>query len=225
MRVGPLSCWREGYFQSFIGRVVPATGMCKRSSCRCVPWLWSLSWLLFQALSWSRSSWCWSSRASRCSWSSWASARGWGWDPSACGTRSTLGWGASGSRRASSPSSWPSTITSSSRGSSITSSIRCRWGVGISDYNLVIQYWVYTTSSLSTSNSVFFCFFVFSSLSGPPFVIRSVLIGLGCPRLRMVDLSKGGNGVWGRNRGDRANTEWEENVLVVTGYYHPLRLG
>ena len=43
--------------------------------------------------------------------------------------------------------------------------------------------------------------------SGPPFVIRSVLIGWGCPGLPMVDLSERNNGVWGREWGDRANTE------------------
>jgi len=43
--------------------------------------------------------------------------------------------------------------------------------------------------------------------SGPPFVIRSILIGWGCPGLQMVDLSERENGLWGRERGDRANTE------------------
>jgi len=44
--------------------------------------------------------------------------------------------------------------------------------------------------------------------SGPPFVIRSVLIGWGCPGLQMVDLSERENGLWGREREDRANIEW-----------------
>jgi len=43
--------------------------------------------------------------------------------------------------------------------------------------------------------------------SGPPFAIRIVLIGWGCPGLEMVDLSERENGVWGRERRDRANTE------------------
>jgi len=43
--------------------------------------------------------------------------------------------------------------------------------------------------------------------SGPPFVTRSVLIGWECPRLQMVDLSEREYGLWGRERGDRANTE------------------
>jgi len=43
--------------------------------------------------------------------------------------------------------------------------------------------------------------------SGPPFVIRSVLIGWGCPGLQMVDLSERENGLWGRERGDSANIE------------------
>jgi len=43
--------------------------------------------------------------------------------------------------------------------------------------------------------------------SGPPFVIRSVLIGWGCPGLQLVDLSERENGLWGRERGDRADTE------------------
>jgi len=43
--------------------------------------------------------------------------------------------------------------------------------------------------------------------SGPPFVIRSVLIEWGYPGLQMVDLSERENGLWGRERGDRANTE------------------
>jgi len=37
------------------------------------------------------------------------------------------------------------------------------------------------------------------------FLIRSVLIGWGCPGLQMVDLSEWENWVWGRERGDRAN--------------------
>jgi len=36
--------------------------------------------------------------------------------------------------------------------------------------------------------------------SGPPFVIRSLLIGWGCPGLKMVDLSERENGLWGRER-------------------------
>jgi len=43
--------------------------------------------------------------------------------------------------------------------------------------------------------------------SGPPFVIQSVLIGWGCPGLKMVDLSERENGLWGGERGDRANIE------------------
>ena len=45
----------------------------------------------------------------------------------------------------------------------------------------------------------------FLARSGPPFVIRSVLVGWGCPGLQMVDLSEQENGLWGRERGDRAN--------------------
>ena len=48
----------------------------------------------------------------------------------------------------------------------------------------------------------------FFARSGPPFVIRSVLIRLGCSGLQMVDLSERENGVWGRERGDRANREY-----------------
>ena len=48
------------------------------------------------------------------------------------------------------------------------------------------------------------CFF---ARSGPPFVIRSVLIGWGCSGFQMVDLSERENRLWGRERGDRANTE------------------
>ena len=47
----------------------------------------------------------------------------------------------------------------------------------------------------------------FTARSGPPFVIRSVLIGWGWPGLQMVDLSERENRLWGRERGDRANTE------------------
>jgi len=42
--------------------------------------------------------------------------------------------------------------------------------------------------------------------SGPPFVIRSVLIGWGCPGLQMVDLSERENGLWGE-RGEIVQTE------------------
>jgi len=45
--------------------------------------------------------------------------------------------------------------------------------------------------------------------SGPPFVIRSVIIGWGCPKLQMVDLSARESGLWGRERGDRANTDYK----------------
>ena len=50
------------------------------------------------------------------------------------------------------------------------------------------------------------------ALSDPPFVIRSVLIGWGCPGLQMVDLSERENGLWGRERGDRANIEYRKQV-------------
>jgi len=53
------------------------------------------------------------------------------------------------------------------------------------------------------------CFF---ARSGPPFVIRSVLIGWGCPGLQIVDLSERENGFWGRERGDRANTELPDAI-------------
>jgi len=38
--------------------------------------------------------------------------------------------------------------------------------------------------------------------SGPPYVIRSVLIGWGCPGLQLVDLTERGNGLWGREKGN-----------------------
>jgi len=47
----------------------------------------------------------------------------------------------------------------------------------------------------------------FFARSGPPFQIRSVLIGLGCPKLQMVDLSERENRLCGGGRGVRANTE------------------
>jgi len=50
--------------------------------------------------------------------------------------------------------------------------------------------------------------------SGPPFVIRSVLIGSGSPGLQMVHLSERENGVWGRERGYRA-TQNPKFILKV----------
>jgi len=41
--------------------------------------------------------------------------------------------------------------------------------------------------------------------SGPPFVIRSVLIRWGWLGLQILDLSERENGLWGRERGDCAN--------------------
>jgi len=60
---------------------------------------------------------------------------------------------------------------------------------------------VFARSPLSLAQTQFF------ARSGPPFIIRSVLIGWGLPGLQMVDLSERENGIWGRERGDRANTE------------------
>jgi len=58
------------------------------------------------------------------------------------------------------------------------------------------------------------CFFAHSC---PPFVIRSILIGWGCPGLQMVDLSERENRLWGRERGDRANTEFHSSVARCDG--------
>jgi len=55
------------------------------------------------------------------------------------------------------------------------------------------------------------CFF---ARSGPPFVIRGVLIGWGWPGLQMVDLSERENRLWGRERGDRANTELNLRLMA-----------
>jgi len=67
------------------------------------------------------------------------------------------------------------------------------------------EYSEFAWSILSIPQTPFF------SRSGPPFVIRSVLIG--CPRL-VVDLSGRENTVWGRERRDRANTEMQFLPLV-----------
>jgi len=63
------------------------------------------------------------------------------------------------------------------------------------------------------------CFF---ARSGPPFVIRSVLIGWGWPGLQMVALSERENGLWGREREDRANTEYEDKSCQLR--INPLRV-
>ena len=65
----------------------------------------------------------------------------------------------------------------------------------------------------------------FFNRSGPPFIIRSVLFGWGCPGLqmadlperpnaseRMVDLSERVNVVRERERGDRSNTEY---IIII----------
>jgi len=54
---------------------------------------------------------------------------------------------------------------------------------------------------------------------GPPFVIRSVLIGWGwgCPGLQMVDLSERENRLWGRERGDRSNIEYSKQNMELGG--------
>ena len=57
----------------------------------------------------------------------------------------------------------------------------------------------------------------FFARSGPPFVIQSDLIELGCPRLQMVDLSERENGVWRTERGDRANTEYYPHYDPLSG--------
>jgi len=57
----------------------------------------------------------------------------------------------------------------------------------------------------------------FLARSGPPFVIQRDLIGWGCPGLQMVDLSERENGVWGRERGDLANTEYL--TCIQTTFY------
>jgi len=67
-----------------------------------------------------------------------------------------------------------------------------------------MEYTVFARSPFSLPQTPFF------ACSGPPFVIRSVLIGWGCPGLQMVDLSERENGFWGRERRDRANTEWRK---------------
>jgi len=48
----------------------------------------------------------------------------------------------------------------------------------------------------------------FFARSGPPFVIRSIFLGLGCRGLQVADLNERKNGVWVEERGDRANTEY-----------------
>jgi len=58
-----------------------------------------------------------------------------------------------------------------------------------------IIFCVCTISLFSPPNSVLF------ARSGPPFVIRSVLIGRGCPGLQMVDLSERKNRLWGEREG------------------------
>jgi len=73
---------------------------------------------------------------------------------------------------------------------------------------------VFARSPLSLSPKV--CFL---ARSGPPFVIRSVLIGWGHPGhphpMRTLRITNGGperakkkNRVWGRETGDHANTEY-----------------
>ena len=59
----------------------------------------------------------------------------------------------------------------------------------------------------------------FFTRSGPSFVIRSVLIGWGCLGSQMVDLSERENGVWRKERADRANTVWPlQNSQASFGY-------
>jgi len=65
-----------------------------------------------------------------------------------------------------------------------------------------IVYSVFTRPPLSLSRKL-----RYFARSGLPFVIGSVLIGWRCPGLQMVDLSDRENGLLGRERGDRANTE------------------
>ena len=86
----------------------------------------------------------------------------------------------------------------------ILTDIHCRMylhGYPCSDINVDIVR-LHDLLSLSPVNSVFF------ARSGRPFVIQSVLIGWGCSGLQMVNLSGRENGVWGRERGNRANTEY-----------------
>jgi len=47
----------------------------------------------------------------------------------------------------------------------------------------------------------------FLARSGPPFVIRGIPIQWERSGLQMADLNERNNGVWGSERGDRANTE------------------
>ena len=86
------------------------------------------------------------------------------------------------------------------------------------------QFYVFMISPLSPPKLRYF------ARSGPPFVIRSVFIGWGCPGLQMVDLSERENGLWGRERGDRANIEyavtccrfrwWSMGFLSPQQYHH-----
>jgi len=55
----------------------------------------------------------------------------------------------------------------------------------------------------------------FVARSGPPFVIRAILIQWERSGLQMADLNERNNGVWGRERGDRANTEHAFSYLLV----------
>jgi len=69
--------------------------------------------------------------------------------------------------------------------------------------------------------AVFYLFSLFPKLlflarPGPPFVIQSDLIRWGCPGLQMVDLSEREKGVWRRERGDCANTEFPELAVFET---------
>jgi len=72
------------------------------------------------------------------------------------------------------------------------------------DYKLWYStgYSAFARSPLSLPQTPFF------ARAGPPFVIRSVLIGWGLSGLQMVDLSERENGIWKRERGDRANIEF-----------------
>jgi len=59
----------------------------------------------------------------------------------------------------------------------------------------------------------------FLALSGPPFVIRGIPIQWERSRLQMADLNERKNRVWGREKGDRANTELPLPTLKKHGIY------
>jgi len=72
-------------------------------------------------------------------------------------------------------------------------------------FHCLIPHSVFARSPLSPPKLRYF------ARSGPPFVIRSVLIGWGCLGLQMVERE---NGLSGRERGDRANIEYKTPFWV-----------